>query len=400
MKPDITLISTADWDNPFWTNKQHVACELARCGHRVLYVESLGLRRVSATAHDLSRIWGRLRKGLRPPRQLRDNLWVWSPLVIPMQRLSIVRALNRLLFGFSLRLWSRVLGIRRELLWTYYPLTTRYLAIDGFGYCVYHCVDEVKAQPGMPVEEIETAENDLVRQCDVCFVTAENLLASRKYINPNTHYFPNVADFAHFATARSESTAIPGDLLALPAPRVGFIGAISSYKLDLRLLARMAQRHPEWSIVMIGKIGEGEPWTDISPIEGLPNVHLIGPRAYAELPGYLKGFDVAILPSALNEYTRNMFPMKFFEYLAAGKPVVSTDLHALHGHRHVATLASDSEAFIAGVEAALRGEGPSLEARLDAAREQTYQRRTSRMMALVESGMKEKSMAAASRSLA
>lgn len=389
MKPDITLISTADWDNPFWTNKQHVACELARRGHRVLYVESLGLRRVSATAHDLFRIWVRLRRGLLPPRQVRENVWVWSPLVIPLQRFSLVRAFNAVLLRGFLAVWRALLGMRRDLLWTYYPLTTRYVNIDRYSYCVYHCVDEVKAQPGMPVEEIELAESDLVRQCDICFVTAENLLFSRKVLNENTHYFPNVADFAHFSQARDAATPLPSDLLSLPAPRVGFIGAISSYKLDLTLVESMARAHPEWAIVMIGKVGEGEPWTDISRIKGLPNVHLIGPRNYADLPAYLKGMDVAILPSALNEYTKNMFPMKFFEYLAAGRPIVATDLHALRGYGHVATLASTHAEFIAGVEKALGGDGAPLEVRVEVAREQTYEQRTAKMMELVSAGMSE-----------
>lgn len=383
MKPDITLISTADWDNPFWTNKQHVACELARRGHRVLYVESLGLRRVSATAHDLSRIWGRLRKGLRPPRRVQANLWVWSPLVIPMQRLAIVRALNRALFGFGLGLWSRALGLRRDLLWTYYPLTTQYLPLQKYGYTVYHCVDEIKAQPGMPVEEIEAAETDLVRRCDICFVTAENLLLSRKALNPNTHYFSNVADFSHFSKARDANTEIPADLKRIPGPRIGFIGAISTYKLDLALIRYMAEARPDWSIVMIGKVGEGEPWTDISAIEGLPNVHLLGPRGYEHLPAYLKGMDVAILPCNLNEYTKNMFPMKFFEYLAAGRPVVSTDLPALQGYASVAALARTREGFVSAVEDALSGNVVSLDERLNVAKEQTYEVRTGKMLELM-----------------
>jgi len=380
---DTVLLSTADWDNPFWTNKQHVACELARRGHRVLYIESLGLRRPSVSTQDLSRIWNRLVRGLRPPSKVRENLWVWSPLVVPLQKYALVRALNRRLLAIGLRIWCYRLGLKLDMLWTYNPMTVRFLDPAKFRYTVYHCVDEIKAQPGMPVQEIEIAERQLMKQADICFVTAEHLLVTRRAENENTHYFPNVADFDHFAAARSADTRLPEDLAALPGPRIGFIGAISGYKVDFALLQRMAAAHPDWSIVMIGKIGEGDPWTELGMLKELPNLHFIGPRAYSQLPAYLKGFDVAILPSMINEYTRGMFPMKFFEYLAAGRPVVSTDLHALQSYREVAYLAADHEAFIRGVEDSLAGNGAGLEQRLDAARDQTYERRTDRMMKLI-----------------
>lgn len=377
---DVVLLSTADWDNPFWTNKQHVAMELARRGFRVLYIDSLGLRRPSASAQDLKRILRRLRKALRRPQEVRPNLWVWSPLVVPLQRYGFVRALNRKLLDWGLCFWMWYLRLKPELFWTYNPMTTRLFRYDNFRTSVYHCVDEIKAQPGMPAEEIAAAETELTRDVDICFVTAEHLLETRRALNPNTHYFSNVADFAHFALARDAATQVPPDLAALPSPRIGFIGAISGYKVDFALLMEMAKRHPEWSIVLIGKVGEGDPWTDASALRQLPNIHFLGPRDYKTLPAYLKGFEVAMLPNMINEYTKGMFPMKFFEYLAAGVPVVSTRLHALQAYGHVACLADDTEAFIQGVEHALKAGNASLDARLDVAREQTYERRTERML--------------------
>jgi glycosyltransferase involved in cell wall biosynthesis len=172
----------------------------------------------------------------------------------------------------------------------------------------------------------------------------------------------------------------------LPGRKIGFVGAISGYKVDFPLLRLMAERHPEWSIVLIGKVGEGDPWTDVGSLADLPNLHFMGPRAYRDLPAYLKGFDVAILPSMLNEYTRGMFPMKFFEYLAAGCPVVATRLHALQAYDNVAYLAVDPADFIVGVEQALAGAVVPLGQRLDAAKDQTYERRTARMMAVIAKG--------------
>jgi glycosyltransferase involved in cell wall biosynthesis len=382
-KDDIVLISTADWDNPFWTNKQHVAVELARRGHKVLYVDSLAVRQPSASGADLKRIVRRLWRGLAGARKVRENLRVWSPLILPLHGRPWALRLNRLLLRFGLSRCLKSSGMKPMLCWTYNPKTHQLIDLDRFDRVVFHCVDEIKAQPDMPVAELESAERDLVTRSDICFVTSPHLLETRREWNRNTHYFSNVADFTHFQSSIGPSVEVPSDLALIPSPRVGFIGALSAYKVDFALICEMARQHPEWSIVLIGKVGEGERDTDVSELRNFSNVHLLGPRAYDVLPAYLKGFDVALLPCQLNEYTRAMFPMKFFEYLAAGKPVVSTDLHALQAYGNVARLAKTHDEFIESVAGTLRGEGAGLDARLEVAREQTYEARTQKMLDLI-----------------
>lgn len=381
---DIVLLSTADWDNPFWTNKQHVAVELARSGHRILYIDSLGLRRPSASARDLYRIGRRLLKAVRPPREVRENLWVWSPIVLPWHSNALVRRINRALLGAGLWTWLKVLGLNRQWLWTYNPLTTEFFELDTFEFSIYHCVDEIKAQPGMPVETLETAERKLAQSVDIIFTTSPRLTETRRAWNPNTHYLPNVADYRHFSAALAPETSVPPDMEAIPNPRIGFIGAISGYKIDFRLIRQIAEARPNWSIVLIGEVGEGDPWTNSSLLQGLPNLHLLGPRSYADLPAYLKGIDIALLPNHVNEYTDAMFPMKFFEYLAAGRPVVSVDLKAIREFSEVVSIADTPEGFIRAIEDVLAGECPALERRLEVAREYTYEARTRRMLSLVE----------------
>jgi glycosyltransferase involved in cell wall biosynthesis len=379
-KEDIVLLSTADWDNPFWTNKQHMAVEFAARGHRVFYIDSLGLRRPSASRQDLGRIVRRLRRGLQTPRQVRPNLWVWSPVLLPLHSLPSVRWLNRLLLQLGLGYWLHRLGLRRDWLWTYNPMTAQLLDTQTYGQVIYHCVDEIKAQPGMPVTALEQAERALVEQADVVFTTAPKLYASRKPWNSRTYYFPNVADFGHFSQALDAACVVPEDLARLSGPKLGFIGAISGYKVDFALLRELALQRPDWNIVLIGKIGEGEPMTDTKLLAGLPNLHLFGARPYASLPNYLRGFDVALLPSTVNEYTGSMFPMKFFEYLAAGKPVVSTDLPALAEYASVCALAQTPAEFSARIVDALAGRCADLADRLGLARMHTYASRMDRML--------------------
>ena len=152
---DIVLLSTADWDHPLWTNKQHVACALAAEGERVLYVESLGLRSVQVKSQDFRRILRRLFLGLRPLRSVRPGIWVLSPLVLPGGSQGLALRLNRLMVRFYVSLACWLLRFRSPWLWTYNPLTLLYLPLKGFALSIYHAVDAVQEQPCMPKSLIE-----------------------------------------------------------------------------------------------------------------------------------------------------------------------------------------------------------------------------------------------------
>ncbi|MDR9768939.1 hypothetical protein [Acetomicrobium sp.] len=229
---DIVLFSTSDWDNPFWTNKQHVALELNKQGHRIFYIDSIGLRRPSANPSDINRIAKRILKACGSPKMVRGDLWVWSPLLIPFHRLNIITKINYTILNRWLHYWLRKLKFKPRLLWTYNPITMKLLDTTRFDIIVYHCVDEIKEQPGMPYETIKEAEEKLVSTADIIFVTSQSLLETRKQLNSRTYYFPNVADYDHFSKAMLNSTAVPDDLDNIPKPRIGFVGA----KVDIKLI--------------------------------------------------------------------------------------------------------------------------------------------------------------------
>ena len=386
---DFVVLATADWDHPLWTNKQHTALTLAAAGHRVLYVESLGIRPPRVGAADRTRIVRRLRRLLQFPRQRRDRLWVWSPPVLPGGHSGKALQLNRRLLQGGLELACRWLGFSNPILWTYNPLTTLYLDPESFAGSVYHCVDRIQDQPGMPVARIEASEQALSRAVDVVFTTSPELQITHEQWNVHTHMFGNVADHGHFSRARLGDDAAPlpcpEQLDALPRPRLLFMGAIDAYKLDLVLLHQLAQRNPSWRFVLIGPVGECDPSTDVAALMACPNVELVGPVSYGDLPRWLAHADLALLPLKINGYTRNMFPMKFFEYLSAGVPVVATNIPSLLAHGDVACLsAPEAVAFERAVAGALAGEGPPLEQRLARAASHTYQTRTKAMLAVLE----------------
>lgn len=379
---DILILSTADWDHPLWTNKQHLAVSMAELGHRVVYIESLGVRRPRvAGGRDWRRIFRRLRSVFNPLRERRPGLWVLSPPVLPGLVTGLGLRINQLILEACLVLVRSRLGLRQVLFWSFNPFAARYLKLNRFSQTVYHCVDRIQAQPGMPVALLDLAEQDLCRRVDVVFTTSPCLQSALSPLNPSTYFFGNVADVEHFAAARGGGTCRPADLPEVAGPLLMFIGAIDAYKLDLDMLVKLVSATPQWTYVFIGPVGEADPSTDISKLKTLANFNLLGVRQYRDLPAYLSHADVALLPLRLNDYTRHMYPMKFFEYLASGCPVVGTAIPSLVDQADVSALCEPtSEAFQHAIHAVLAGDFPPLEKRLARSEAHTYRRRTQAML--------------------
>ena len=325
------LFATADWDEPYWTNKQHCAQSLAALGTRVLYVESVGLRSPKAgSAKDWGRLWNRLCKGLESlvlgARERAPGIYVLSPLLIPAgHRRPWSRALNRFLLKAAIAraAWQR--KFRKPLIWTYHPFMLDVIEGMDCGPLLYHCVDDLAAVPGVDGASFRPAEIALLHRAQVVFATAPALAEHCRQHNPNTHYMSNVVDAEHFGRAL-EPGPIPADLASIPEPRLVYHGVLSDFKIDFQLLLDAARLRPDWSWVLIGEEREGQKSPLVAELKTLPNVHFLGYKPYAVLPDYLRGMQVGLLPSLINDYTRGMFPMKYYEYLAAGLPVVSTPL--------------------------------------------------------------------------
>lgn len=358
-----------------------MAFRLSARGYKVLYVESLGLRRITVTGGDWMRIFRRIKRFFKGVNKKSDGIWVYSPVVLPLHHIPAVQKFNDWILRLQLRFWMWRLGFKNSMAWTYNPMVLDLICDLKLSQVVYHCVDDLAAAPRLPKERIEVEERRLLGAADVTFVTSQVLLEKMRPLTKGLlRYYPNVADYQHFRAARDQSLPIPDDLVAVANPRIGFIGAISGYKVDFDLVAKAADLRPDWSWVLIGKVGEGDPLTDVSVLQK-PNIHLLGPKPYEELPSYLRGMDAVILPCSINEYTKSMFPMKFFEYLAAGKLIVATDLPSLAAYRGAFTVAQDGPEFVAALDKILSGE-IRFSDELDAlARENTWEVRLDRMLA-------------------
>ncbi|NMG29132.1 glycosyltransferase [Aromatoleum evansii] len=354
------LFATADWDEPYWTNKQHCAKSLAELGAQVLYVESVGLRSPKAgSAKDWGRLWKRLCKGLSSlisgAVERSPGIFVLSPLLVPAgHRHPFTRSLNRWLLRASIARTAGQQHFRKPLVWTYHPFMLD--AIEGMdtGALLYHCVDDLAAVPGMDAEAFRAAERILLQRADVVFATSPSLAEHCRQHNANTHFLPNVVDAEHFGRAL-EPGPIPEDLAGIPEPRLCYHGVLSDFKIDFQLLIDVARMKPEWSWVFIGEEREGQKSPLMAELARLPNVHFLGYKPYAELPDYLRGVRVGLLPSLINDYTRGMFPMKYYEYLAAGLPIAATPLDFTHTHCAGLRTGLDVSEFAAVINDLLNG---------------------------------------------
>lgn len=385
---DCILFATADWDEPYWTNKQHCAKELSRIGWRVLYVESLGLRAPKAgSKKDLKRLWLRFRKGLYGlffGAIIRDeNLWVLSPLVVPgAHNHKWLGRLNQLLLQWSLRRHVKAQSFTMPLIWTYHPFMFEAIENLNHGPILYHCVDDLAALPGIDVDAFGRAEDKLVGKAEVVFATAKSIEEKLLEKNPNTFFLANVVDEYHFGKAMDEGL-MPVDLAKVPEPRLFYHGVLSDFKVDFDLLIDIAKLKPDWSIVLIGEEREGQRSKSLSALRAMSNVYLLGFKAYEELPNYLRFANVGLLPSRIDRYTKSMFPMKYYEYLAAGVPVVSTPLEFTKTSQEGLIVGDGVNGFIAAVDSQLlRGKLSAIEAK-SMVGNNTWAVRTKRMLEVV-----------------
>ncbi|MHB8060727.1 MAG: glycosyltransferase [Gaiellaceae bacterium] len=322
----IVCVGFADWESENWTNQQHLMSRLAG-ENKVLFIESLGLRKPTVSARDLSRMARRLRRGLHPLSQ-RDGVHVLSPLVVPYHGVRWIQRLNALLLKRAVGKAARRIGLERPLLWGYVPQALALVEVLQPSLVIYHCVDDIAAHSRIDSDAFARAEERFLARADLVIASSPPLAERLRPLTKNVRLMPNVADTELFATALDDGPIDPA-LAALARPRIVFVGAISAVKVNLELLAELAALRPKWSIVLVGPVGLGDPDTDVSRLEQTPGVHLLGHRAPLELPALLRGVDAALIPYRLNRLTESIFPMKVYEYLAAGLPVVSTPLPSL-----------------------------------------------------------------------
>ena len=379
---DIVCFSSIDW-NFIWQGHQEIMSTLAANGNRVLFVENTGVR--APSFRDLPRLSERVRnwwRGTKGFRRERENLYIYSPLLLPFPYSWLIRRLNRSLLARALHRWMRAAGFGRPIVWTFLPTP---LVRETIPYLeplatIYYCIDDF-ASSSRAARRITESENRLFAEMDLVFVTSENLRRRAAQFRDEVHLFPFGVSYEKFERVRLASNGIPADLASLKRPVVGYVGGIHQW-VDLELLTNTARRMPDTSFALIGPVQ-----IDGDPADGTSNVHVLGGRSHDDIPKYIKGFDVGIVPYLLSEYTANVYPTKLNEYLAMGIPVVATDLpeirrfNAEHGDK--VAVAANPEQFVAAItRALLPADGERLR-RIDVAKENSWDMRIAKMSGLI-----------------
>ena len=391
---DIVLLASAPWVTQGPLNCHHIASRLAS-SNRVLYVESTGLRSPSAFHRgDLGKIARRLHGwagGLvSGPRPITPGLHVLSPMAFPFQSRPGWARLNGMLLARACAAGARRLGFGRPLLWAFLPTAVRVLGSLGESAVIYHCVDDYAGNPGVNAAQVELDERRLARAADLCFATSRPLAARLSGLGARVACVPNVAEVERFLATPER---IAGELLDLPGPVVGYVGNIASYKLDVGLLAELARRRPDWSVVLVGQVGGGDPSTRLAELRRLRNVRVLGPRPYETIPSYVHGFDACLIPFRRSRVTNGSLPLKTFEYLAAGKPVVAAPLASLRAEPldEVVAYASSADEFVRAIEECLaRDDGHRRSARRDVASRYSWRTRFAEIQARVAGVLAER----------
>jgi UDP-galactopyranose mutase len=243
-------------------------------------------------------------------------------------------------------------AINDYILWYYTPMAlgfTRHLKPAA---TIYDCMDELSAFKGAP-PALRVRESELFNRADHVFTGGQSIYEAKREQHKSVHAFPSSIDAEHFGQARHADDE-PADQANIPHPRLGFFGVIDE-RMDIDLLAGIADLRPDWHLVMIGPVVKIDP----AHLPQRENIHYLGGKSYDELPAYLAGWDVALLPFAMNESTRFISPTKTPEYLAAGKPVVSTPIRDVvrpYGEKNLVHIAETAEEFVAAAERAMADE--------------------------------------------
>jgi UDP-galactopyranose mutase len=278
-------------------------------------------------------------------------------------------------------------GLRRFVSWYYTPMALPFSRHLRPLATVYDCMDELSGFAGAP-EGLILLERELMHRADVVMTGGYNLYEAKRLLHHNVHPFPSSVDVQHFARARRDIED-PEDQASIPHPRLGYAGVVDE-RMDLELLRAVAAARPDWHLVFVGPVVKIDP----STLPAAPNVHWLGGKSYAELPDYMAGWDVALMPFARNDATRFISPTKTPEYLAAGRPVVSTSIRDVvrsWGEPGFVRIADAPDDFVGAVQACLEEDWTARLPQVDAVlANMSWDRTWSRMREHVEAVVRER----------
>lgn len=374
--PPVLLFSSSDWEG-LWGSRQQVALELSGRGHEVLFIERFAglehlykypeMRQRHVTRNRLVKVQDRLWRAMPPP--LLPGYY-HSPLVTQINANIVGRRLNGIIQNF--------LQGRRPILWMFKPEHHFMIGRYNEWVSVYHCIDEYTVgTSGRKTRVIQSLEAEMLRKANVVFANSMITYQNKKALAPHTHRFPSGANVAHFGKALTANP--PAEIAQLQSPVLMFAGWIGD-KINLKLLVKIAQEKPDWTLVLIGSTFPGHDTASMTLLNQLPNVLLPGRVDFNQLPNWFAKADVCLLPYVQGDAALYRSPLKLYEYLATGRPIISTPHPEVSLFDHLVAI-YQSEDWVTAIENILKnGTEAGQEMRLSVAREHSWEKRVDGML--------------------
>jgi glycosyltransferase involved in cell wall biosynthesis len=380
---NILCLSNTHWDSHLSTMQQTMM-RLAKY-NKVLYINRPITLLGPLSGYEEISGWRQIAESKKPPRERLQNLFVATPPVVaPLRFTKLSERINYHLIIRWLRKTMAALDMQPSIIWSYLPESSMILENLEKRLSVYHCVDDFCAW-GLwwnNDELIRAREIELLNKVDLVFTTSSNLQKKQAAINRNCYFIPNGSEYELFSKAAREETPLPPDIINIKKPIIGYIGMFNADRLDLEWLEHAA-KFSDYSFVFIGKRQGGA--FDLTRLKKLKNIYFLGFKEQADLPGYLRAIDVCIMPSSNSLNNMSVFPLKIFEYMAAGKPIVARQINELSRYRKYISLVNTKEDFLKAIDMELcKNNKQKVAERMSFSKENTWDARVEEMSNIIE----------------
>ena len=327
-KKNFLILSTADWSSKYWTNKQNVAKEIAKKGHNVLYVESVGIRKPNISSKkDFLRASRKIFHSFKKNKK-KGNIQIISPPIIPFKtKFKFFFAIyNDLLENKIIEVLKKD-SIEEINIITYHPFFELKKLKSYKNKIIYHCVDDLSSVEGIPKNHFKVYDKKLIKQADCIFTCCDDLYNKFKKMRKKVYFLKNAVS-EDFIKKSTKKYKIPSELKKIKKPIFGFHGVISDFKLNLKIYLKIIVENKDCNFLFIGDEYEFNKEQYFKKIIKKKNVFFINYKKYLELPKYLKHIDFGLLIYKNNQYTNNMFPLKINELLLCDTPVMMSNINA------------------------------------------------------------------------
>ena len=385
-KRNVIIFSSIDWST-HWQLHHQLATSLISDGNRVLFVENTGVR--SINIGDVGRLSERIhnwRKGMRGFFNIDGSkLTIYSPILIPFPYSKLSLFFNKRIFNLSIFRWIKVSNFSDPIVISFLPTPLIQRAIKSIDpkISIYYCANNM-ADSSISASQIRPYEDYFFGSVDIVFTAAYVIQEYAKSFSEKVFYFPPGIDFDKFEKALKSKKGIPNDLSGITKPVIGYVGALGRV-FDQELLCALADECSDSNIVLIGP-----KYTDTTFLEGKSNIVFLGTRPHDQLPYYIKGFDVGIVPYICNDFTEGVYPSKLNEYMAMGIPSVSTNLREVREFKETygeaTIIANSTEEFIEAVKLSIveKNNTSFADQRIKAAKTNSWESRFKGISSIIE----------------